>query len=81
MQDNLNGAAWRGHTVEVSSSEVLTSTDAGPTHQHERLFSALNPLTFGLKVPLTSCSCLFPFLLHLYCAYELYMFLSERKEI
>lgn len=32
MRDDLEGAAWRGHAVEVSSSEVLTSTDAGAAH-------------------------------------------------
>lgn len=31
-RDDLRGAAWTGRTVEVSSSEVLTSPDAEATH-------------------------------------------------
>lgn len=49
MRGDLEGAAWRGHAVEVSSSEVLTSTDAGAAHQHERLFSSLIPPHSDLK--------------------------------
>lgn len=80
MPDELLGAAWRERTVEISSSEVVTSTQQIRHSSTREAVLMLDSLTCWLEVPLISCSHFFSFFLCLSCVNKPSIFQSECKE-